>query len=214
MMWLHVICALLLINYASGPKTDQLRASVTNQEQRAFIKCHVLLGTSTSDVYKMLEKIARRQALSQSQTYELYKEFKEGTRLMSENAPHEGRPREATDEAHKEKLKQLLLEDRNWGTYELGENLGVSYWSTMRLLKEVGAKKITTRWVPHDLTPTQKQKRVDICAEHLESYNNDPEFLERIIAIDETLIRSYDPKDSFNSRQWRLPGQEPYVILT
>ena len=84
----------------------------------------------------------------------------------------------------------------------------------MRLLKEVGAKKITTRWVPHDLTPTQKQKRVDICAEHLESYNNDPEFLERIIAIDETLIRSYDPKDSFNSRQWRLPGQEPYVILT
>ena len=177
MMWLHVICALLLINYASGPKTDQLRASVTNQEQRAFIKCHVLLGTSTSDVYKMLEKIARRQALSQSQTYELYKEFKEGTRLMSENAPHEGRPREATDEAHKEKLKQLLLEDRNWGTYELAENLGVSYWSTMRLLK-------------------------------------DPEFLERIIAIDETLIRSYDPKDSFNSRQWRLPGQEPYVILT
>ncbi len=68
--------------------------------------------------------------------------------------------------------------------------------------------------MPHDLTPTQKQKRVDICAEHLESYNNDPEFLERIIAIDETLIRSYDPKDSFNSRQWRLPGQEPYVIFT
>jgi len=96
----------------------------------------------------------------------------------------------------------------------LAGNLGVSYWSTIRLLEEVGAKKIATIWVPHELTPVQKQKRVDIRVEHLERYNNDSEYLERIIAIDETWIRSYDPKDPFNSRQWRLPGQELYVILT
>jgi histone-lysine N-methyltransferase SETMAR len=100
------------------------------------------------------------------------------------------------------------------GTFELVENLGVNYWSTRRLLKEVGAKKIATRWVPHELTPAQKQKRVDICVEYLERYNNYPKFLERIITIYETWIRSYDAKDPFNSLQWRLPGQEPYVILT
>ncbi len=116
-----------------------LRASITIQEQSAFIKCHVLLNTSASQDYKMLEKIARSQALSKSRAYELYREFNERTRLISEDAPHEGRPREATDEIHKEKLKELLLED--WGTFELAENLGVSYWSTIRLLKEVGAKK-------------------------------------------------------------------------
>ncbi len=140
-MWSYVICALLLISYVSGPKTDPLRASITIQEQRAFIKCHVLLNTSASQDYKMLEKIARSQALSKSRAYELYREFNERTRLISEDAPHEGRPREATDEIHKEKLKELLLEDRSWETFELAENLGVSYWSTIRLLKEVGAKK-------------------------------------------------------------------------
>ena len=110
---------------------------------------------------------------------------------------------------HKEKLKELLNEDRNWVTSELTENLGINYYATLALLKEVGAKKIASRWVPHALTPAQKQKRIDISVEHLERYRSDPEFLGRIIAIDETWIREYDTKDPFYSRYWRLPGQPP-----
>jgi len=104
-MWSYVIFALLLISYASGPKMDPLRASIIIQEQRAFIKCQVLLNTSASEVYKMLEKIAQSQALSKSRAYKLYREFNERTRLISEDTSHEGRPDEATDEIHKEKLK-------------------------------------------------------------------------------------------------------------
>ncbi len=110
---------------------------------------------------------------------------------------------------HKEKLIELIQVDKNWSTFELSENLGISTSSTRRLLKEVGARKIASRWVPHDLTPTQKQMRADICAEHLERYNGDNGILGRIIAIDETWIKSYDPSDPFSSHQWRLPGQSP-----
>jgi hypothetical protein len=48
MMWLLTIYTLLIIEYVSGPKTDPLRESITEQEQRAFIKCHVLLGTTAA----------------------------------------------------------------------------------------------------------------------------------------------------------------------
>ncbi len=139
----------------------------------------------------------------------MYWEFSEGTRLSSENDQYEGKERTATDDIRKEKLKDLLLEDKNWSTFELSENLGTSTSSTRRLLKEVGAKKIASRWVPHDLTPAQKQLRADICDEHLQRYNADNDILARIIAIDETWIKSYDLSDPRSSHQWRLPGQSP-----
>ncbi len=46
-------------------------------------------------------------------------------------------------------------------------------------------------------------------AEYLERYNSDVEMLNRIIAIDETWLKYYDPKDYWTSRQYRLPEQPP-----
>jgi histone-lysine N-methyltransferase SETMAR len=208
-MWLLIIYTLLIIKYVSGPKTDSLRESLTKQEQWAFIKCHVLLGTTAAEVYNMLQTVGRSQALSRPRVFQLYKEFNDRSRLSSEELPREGRPRTSTDQYHKEKLKELLLEDHNWSTFEFAETLGLSYWATRKLLKEIGAKKIATRWVPHQLTPAQKKSRVDICTEHLERYNSDHEMLDRIIAIDETWLKYYDPKDYWASRQYRLPGEPP-----
>jgi transcriptional regulator with AAA-type ATPase domain len=89
----------------------------------------------------MLQIIGRSQALSRTQVFQLYKEFNDRSRLSSEEIPREGRPHTLTDEFHKEKLKELLLEDHNWGTFEFAETLGISYWVTRELLKEIGAIK-------------------------------------------------------------------------
>jgi hypothetical protein len=145
MIWLLIIYTLLIIKYVSGPKTGPLRESLTKQEQWAFIKCHVLLGTTAPEVYNMLQTIGRSQVLSRKLVFQIYKEFNDRSRLSSEEVPREGRPRTSTDEFHKEKLKGLLLEDHNWITFELAETLGISYWATRKLLKEIRAKKIATR---------------------------------------------------------------------
>jgi hypothetical protein len=50
---------------------------------------------------------------------------------------------------------------------------------------------------------------VDICDEHLQKYKADNDIMVRIIAIDETWIKSYDPSDPRSSRQCQLPGQPP-----
>ncbi len=39
--------------------------------------------------------------------------------------------------------------------------------------------------------------------------NSDQEMLDRIIAIEETWLKYYDPKDYWASRQYRLPEQPP-----
>jgi hypothetical protein len=112
-MWLLIIYTLLIIKYVSRPKTDPLRESLTKQEQWAFIKCHVLLGTTEAEVYNMLQTFGHSQALSRTRVFQLYKEFNDRSRLSSEEVPREARPRTSTDEFYKEKLKELLLEDYN-----------------------------------------------------------------------------------------------------
>jgi hypothetical protein len=52
-------------------------------------------------VYFDLQKIARKEAYSQTRVYKLYQEFSEGTRLSSENDQYEGKERTATDDIHK-----------------------------------------------------------------------------------------------------------------
>ena len=94
-MWLLAFFVLLNAISVYGPKVDQLRESVTNQEHRAFIKCHVLLGTPAVEVHRMLDKIARNRALSKTHVYRLYNVFKDGSRLSSEEDPRSGRPRTA-----------------------------------------------------------------------------------------------------------------------
>jgi hypothetical protein len=65
-----------------------------------------------------------------------------------------------------------------------------------------------TRWVPHSLTSQQKELRVNISSEHFQRYQSDPDMLNRIIAIDETWIKSYDPLDESQSREWRYPAEQ------
>jgi hypothetical protein len=89
-MWLLIIYTLLIIKYVSGPKTDSLRESLTKQEQWAFIKCHVLLGTTAAQVYNMLQTVERSQALSRPRVFQLYKEFNDRSRLSSQELPREG----------------------------------------------------------------------------------------------------------------------------
>ena len=40
-------------------------------------------------------------------------------------------------------------------------------------------------------------------------YRTSKDMLDRIIAIDESWLRSYDPQDSQSAKRWCLPSQEP-----
>jgi hypothetical protein len=88
MMWSLLLLVLLSAIFIYDPNVDLLRASIRNQEERAFIECHVLLNTPVVKVYRVLDKIARRNALSKRRVYNLYNESKDRSRLSSEGTPH------------------------------------------------------------------------------------------------------------------------------
>ena len=68
-------------------------------------------------------------------------------------------------------------------------------------------RKIASKWVPHDLTDMHKWQRYDASRMHLQRFEREGEaFLRRIISIDETWAKSYEPELKRQSDEWRHHG--------
>ncbi|GBL95670.1 hypothetical protein AVEN_100221-1 [Araneus ventricosus] len=85
---------------------------------------------------------------------------------------------------------------------------GLAHTTVLHILKEVlGMRKIASRWVPYDLTEMQKWLRYDAARNHFERYECEGEaFLRRIIALDETWAKPYEPQLKRQSNEWRHYG--------
>lgn len=204
-----LIIATLAVKTIYPSKIDQLRESVTNEDQRAFIKVNVLLDSPPKVVAAQLASAIPDGHLSLRSVYNWYGHFKEGRRTDVSDLPKPGRTRTVTDDDNKETIKGLIIESEGMRTEDLIYETGLSQASLYRLLKEIGARKVKSKWIPHELTARQMQSRKNIAGKHLARYQKESGFLDKIIAIDETWVKSYDPKDSKDSSEWLLSGQKP-----
>ena len=82
---------------------------------------------------------------------------------------------------------------------------GVQATSVFSILtNDLKKREIFARWIPHCLTAEQKQKRLDIATLLKERfYVEDQAFMRRIVAIDETWIRDFEPELKSQSNEWR-----------
>jgi len=65
-------------------------------------------------------------------------------------------------------------------------------------------RKAATKWALHQLSEEQKAARKRVAEELLQRYEAEGElFLNRIVAIDETLIRDFEPQLKSQSSQWK-----------
>ena len=101
----------------------------------------------------------------------------------------------------------MLIEQDDLTEDEIAEHLKVSHGTVANMISEIGAKKICAKWIPHDLNRGNKQTRIDYCEENLRMYHASSDVLDRVIALDESWIRSYDPQDKESAKRWCLPDQ-------
>ena len=70
-------------------------------------------------------------------------------------------------------------------------------------------RKIAARWVPHMLSESEKHQRVNIARKLLKRYSEDgDEMLQRIVAIDKTCIRSFEPELKRQSSEWHTKNSQ------
>ncbi|VVC32732.1 Hypothetical protein CINCED_3A021716 [Cinara cedri] len=152
-------------------------AHISVFEQRAYIKIETIRGKTVPEIHAALNEVCGTDTVDRSTVQRWRQRFRDG-RISIDNNPRSGRPSTVTqDNTNAAILATLLDEDR-------------------RITK----RKIAARWVPHFLSPEQKDTRKDICRELLSRYENEKEtFLDRIIAIDETWIRNNITKSKKSS---------------
>ena len=54
------------------------------------------------------------------------------------------------------------------------------------VVENVRKRKICSRFVPHSLTPEQKDRRFAVCRDFMATADSDPDFFKKIVTGDET----------------------------
>ena len=102
------------------------------------------------------------------------------------------------------KVAKLLNDDRRYTCTENAHELDISHGSAHSILTErLKMRKVAARWVSHMLSDSKKHHRVKFARSLLHRYAEEgDEMLQKIVAIDETWIRSFEPELKRQSSEW------------
>lgn len=133
-------------------------------------------------------------------------------RVSTEDAERSGRPSTSDTSENVERVRNAIDNDRRLTVLQLEEMLSIPHSSIHRILKdELGMVRVVARWVPKLLSTDQMQERVRICRDHLSNFQKNPEFLQRIIAVDESWFHYHEPESKAQSSQWKTRDEPPPV---
>ena len=117
------------------------------------------------------------EAMGTTQIKEWYNRFKDG-RTSVESEARSGRPSTSRNEIIIDQVRTLVMQDRRFTIRELADEASVSIGSVHSILtKDLGFRRISAKFVPKLLTIEQKQLRLEIALDMLETVNSDPNFL-------------------------------------
>ena len=168
---------------------------LSREEIYAYIKIESRRGKKATEIFNAIQEADPTCGVGYSTICRWVKDFNKG-RQETYKKPPSGRPVTATDPDNSEIVAQFLNSDRRFTCKEIAYETGISKSSVHLILTQnLGMRKIAAQWVPHALSKTEKDSRVKICTELLNRYSDEGEMmLNRVVAIDETWIRSFEPE--------------------
>jgi histone-lysine N-methyltransferase SETMAR len=192
---------------------ENLRNSVTNEEQRAFIKISTLLGQDSKAIRKKLNDAIGTRAYSLRNIQIWVKAFKEGRNKIIDEE-RSGRPKVNTYEERIQKVKKLLTESRAYTVSLISCRLILPRTSIYRILtEELQLVKKLGKWIPHKLTEEQKQLRVALSKLNMDIWQKNNNTLKRTLAIDETWVSLSGAPTKDQAKYWIAPHEElPEIV--
>ena len=181
---------------------------IERRDFRAMIFYDYMRGLTGLESHQFLLKTFGVVTPSRSTVFSWFAEFRRGRgSLLGEARP--GRPSTAVNEESVEEVRKLVSADPRLTYTQIEEELGLSSTALNRILHEcLSLRKLAARWVPHQLTLVQKEKRKDFCEFMLKKFDEGRS--KRVYDIytgDESWIYQYDPEAKRQSSIWVFPGE-------
>ncbi|CAF1555029.1 unnamed protein product [Rotaria sp. Silwood1] len=167
-------------------------------------------GQSPTNIYERMMAVYGDNAPSRTTVFYWVRRFKD-RQLSIENDPRCGRPITATDDQTIADVESLIIEDRRITIQQIADILSISTGTVHGIIHDhLHMTKVSSRWVPHLLTPDQRHERVQACQELLTRYSTaGDDFLFRIIIGDESFLYYYQLDSKKSSKQWKRADSPP-----
>ncbi|UYV71132.1 RAD54L2 [Cordylochernes scorpioides] len=119
-----------------------------------------------------------------------------------------GRSSTSTTDEKINEVEKMILANRRITVREVAEDLNISIGSCHSIfINDLGMRRVAAKFVPKLLNCDQKQHRMNIANEMLDSVRDDPNLLQRVITGDEAWVYGYDVETKAQSSQWKLPHE-------
>ncbi|UYV66906.1 hypothetical protein LAZ67_4003283 [Cordylochernes scorpioides] len=176
-------------------------------DQRTCIKFCVTNEIKCADAFRMLTVAYGEATLDRSNVYRWYKMFSEGREDVNDEE-RAGRPSTSTTDEKINEVEKMILANRRITVREVAEDLNISIGSCHSIfINDMGMRRVAAKFVPKLLNCDQKQHRMNIANEMLDSVRDDPNLLQRVITGDEAWVYGYDVETKAQSSQWKLPHE-------
>jgi len=131
------------------------------------------------------------------------KHFEDGNTSIQDQ-PWSGRPRTASTECNKERVDEIIQDDRRVTVDTIARTLGLGHNAVQKMIKSLGYRKVCARWVSHLLTEDHKGQRKAITSELLQRYRHKgDDFLLCIVTGDESWFHHFEPETKRQSMECR-----------
>ncbi len=180
---------------------------------RSFILVSYKAGKSGACILKDLESAYGDRAPSQSTVYYWIDRFKKGFEDIEDEA-RPGPPITATRPENIERVRQLIADNPYISLKRIEMQTSFSRGTIQNIIhNHLNLRKITSRWVPHNLTSENKARRVAICQKNLVKFDEGKWRISDIMTGDESWIYHRQIRHKQSNASWIAPGEPPRTIV-
>ena len=125
-----------------------------------------------------------------------------------------GRPITGCTRANIERIHKLVEENPHISLNYLEELTSLSHNLLHRIIhKHLKLRKLSSRWIPHDLTDAQKLKRLKFCEKNLKKFDEGKWRLCDVVTGDESWIFHRKIQKKCMNMEWVAPGGTPGTVV-
>jgi histone-lysine N-methyltransferase SETMAR len=148
---------------------------------RVTIKFCFQAGLSATKTLVLVQKAYENEAVNRSDVFRWYSRFRDG-REQVEVDERGGRPKSTRTAVNIAAVADLFKNDRRIASRMIAESLNIPKPVVLRILKEdLGKEKLCARFVPHCLTPEQREDRGTSCQNTIARAGADKNFLTKLL---------------------------------
>jgi len=140
--------------------------------QRAVIEFLVKEEILAAEIHQRLQRAYGSVCMGASSVRRWVKHFKDGNTSIQDE-PRSGRPRTASTERNKERMDEIIQDDRRVTVDTIARTLGIGHNAVQEMIESLGYRKVCARWVPRLLTKDHKGQRKAITSELLQRYRHE-----------------------------------------